>query len=87
MIVLNKFGFIFIHYYLFIVHCLTFLFRADDRHHLLPRRQPARVCPRTSLPGVAALRALPRATDIVALRATNAISYLIFIIIYSLFIV
>ena len=45
--------------------------RADDRHHLLPRRQPARVCPRAILPGVAALRALPRAIDIVVLRATD----------------
>ena len=44
--------------------------RAADRLRLLPRRQPARVCPRTFPPGVAALRALPRAIDIVALRAT-----------------
>ena len=62
-------------------------FRADDRHHLLFRRQPARVSRRTVPPGVAALRALPRATDIVAPRATDAISYIIFIIIYSLFII
>jgi hypothetical protein len=45
-------------------------FRAEPRSSPLHVLSSARVCLRTIPPGVAALRALPRAIDIVALRAT-----------------